>query len=306
MKILMATDGSVHASSAMLAASHLLRRTGVDVDIVCVAPELVLQHARAEVTGASATPVHRSYKERLASPAKHSLQDAQRILAHTHLKTHGLLEFGSPAERLLELAPNYDLTVVGAYGGHDRKQPGLGPVSSRVLQLSTANIMVGRELVNEGNFRVLVALDSSDAAFAALQTVGTLFEASAMDVTLMHVIEMPWADVTTSHLPGEDTDMAELSEYQVQLEKELRRTADIAVSRAQRYLERLQIPATTIIEEGDPALELCSHAEEGGYDLIIAGATGVSDVKHALMGSVSLKLAWNAPCSVIIVRRPVG
>ncbi len=306
MKVLMGTDGSVHASSAMLAASHLLRRTGIDVDIVCVAPELVLQHAGAEAMGASAIPAHRSYKERLASPARRTLQDAQRILAHAHLKTHGLLEFGSPAERLLELAPNYDLMVVGAYGGHDRKQPGLGPVSGRLLQMSTANIMIGRELVNEGNFRVLAALDSSEAAFAALHTLGTLLEPSTLDVTLMHVIEMPWADVTTGHLPGDDTDMAELSEYQLQLERELRRSADVAVSRGQRYLERLQIPSTTIIEEGDPALELCSHAEEGGYDLILAGATGVSDVKHALMGSVSLKLAWNAPCSVIIVRRPVG
>jgi hypothetical protein len=128
------------------------------------------------------------------------------------------------------------------------RQLGSGVNQAPLMQLRTANIMIGRELVNEGNFRVLAALDSSDAAFAALQILGPLLEASALDVTLMHVIEMPWADVTTSHLPGEDSDMAELSEYQVQLEKELRRNADIAVSRAQRYLERLQIPSTTIIE----------------------------------------------------------
>jgi hypothetical protein len=71
----------------MLAASHLLRRNGIDVDIVCVARELTLapQHASAE--GAGASHVQRSYKERLASSAKRTLQDAQRILAHTHEDT---------------------------------------------------------------------------------------------------------------------------------------------------------------------------------------------------------------------------
>lgn len=302
MKVLMATDGSVHASGAMLTASRLLERTSLEVDVVCIAPELP-KHAKA---ADSASRVRRSYKDRLALPARSALEDAQRILSHTHLKTRGLLEFGSPAERLLALAADYDLTVVGAYGGHDRRQPGLGPVSGRLVQTSTANIMIGRELVNESNFRVLVALDSSDASFTALQALGTLFDRSALDVTLMHVLEMPWAEVSTGHLPGDDVDMEELSEYQVQLERELRRTADSSLDRAQRWVERLEIPSETIVEEGDPALELCSHAEEGGYDLIVAGATGVSDVKHALMGSVSTKLAWNAPCSVIIVRRSVG
>jgi len=252
------------------------------------------------------SPVHRTYKEHLASPAKRTVDDAQRILAHAHLKTHGLLVSGSPAERLLTFAPDYDLTVVGAYGNHDRKQPGLGAVSSRLVQLSTSNIMIGRELVNEDSFRILVALDSSEASFTALGVLGTLLDSTSLDVTLMHVVELPWANMSTSDFCGDATDLEELSEYQVQLERELRRAADVTMTRAQRYLEHLRIPSSTIIQDGEPALELCSHAEEGGYDLIIAGATGVSDVKHALMGSVSLKLAWNAPCSVIIVRRAVG
>ena len=297
MNVLMGTDGSVHASSAMLAASRFLRRNGVAVDVVCVAPGPPKQAAR------TTHRAHRPFMERLAAPAKRNLDDAQRILSHAHLKTRGLLEFGSPAERLLALAPSYDLTVVGAYGSHDRKQPGLGVVSNRLLQLSNANIMIGRELVNQDNFRVLAALDSSEASFSALQTLGTLFDPSALDVTLMHVIETPWASLSASQPQDSDIDSAELTEYQGELEKELRRTADATMERAIRLLEKWEIPATPIIEEGDPALELSSHAEEGGYDLVLAGATGVSDVKHALLGSVSLKLAWNAPCSVVIVRQ---
>jgi nucleotide-binding universal stress UspA family protein len=67
-------------------------------------------------------------------------------------------------------------------------------------------------------------------------------------------------------------------------------------------LEEWGVSATSIVNEGDPALEITSHVEEGSYDLVVVGAKGSSDMKHALMGSVSLKLAWNCPCSVMVVR----
>jgi nucleotide-binding universal stress UspA family protein len=163
--------------------------------------------------------------------------------------------------------------------------------------------MVGRELTNDKFFRVLVALDSSEASFNALQAIPALLDAAAIEVTLMHVIELPWARLD---LPQDWTeyepDASEISDYQRDLESELSKAADQVISRAREFLEARNISVTEIVDEGDPGLELVSHAEEGGYDLIVAGATGSSDVKHALLGSVSSKLAWNAPCSVLIVR----
>jgi nucleotide-binding universal stress UspA family protein len=279
----------------MLAASRFLQRRGVEVDVLSVAAQL----AAAGV--GTAANVHRRYSDGLAARSRQGLKDAQAILAQAHVKSHGILLFGSPAERIVELAPSYDLTVVGAYGGHDRRQPGLGPVSSRVLQSANGNVMIGRELINEDNFRVLVAVDNSEASFDALQRMGDMFDVRAFDITLMHVVEMPWANLAL----GKDTGGldADLSEYQRQLGRELRQAGESAIERGRVLLDKWGVPSTAIIEEGDAALELCSHAEEGGYDLIVAGATGTDDVKHALLGSVSLKLAWNAPCSVVIIRR---
>jgi nucleotide-binding universal stress UspA family protein len=162
--------------------------------------------------------------------------------------------------------------------------------------MGAGNLMIGRELVNEDNFRVLVALDRSEASLNALQTLWSLFDPEAMEITLIHVMEMPWA--------GDDViDCADLGEYREQLERELRRTADTVVRNAQEQLDRRSIACATLIKEGDPALEICSEADNGGYDLVLAGATGVSDVKHGLLGSVSLKVAWDAPCSVAIIRQ---
>jgi len=297
MKTLMATDGSVHASAAMLAASRFLRFSQADVEIVSVSPELPLNLS-------SNSSGRQTFRKRLDESATKIVRDAQRILSLAHVKSHGRTETGSTADRLLALAPNYDLTVVGAYGSHDRRQPGLGPVSSRLLQASTGNVLIGRELVNEENFRVLVALDDSEASRTALRSIGPLFDPSSFEVTVMHVIELPWANINGNANDGVDT--SELSQYQSQLEQELRRAANNLVQSALTQLEQWSVPASPMITEGDPVLELCSQAEAGGYDLVIAGATGVSDVKHALLGSVSLKLAWDAPCSVAIIRQPVS
>ena len=56
------------------------------------------------------------------------------------------------------------------------------------------------------------------------------------------------------------------------------------------------------IEEGIPGNELLHEAEIGNYDLVVIGATGLSDLKHTILGSVAFKLASYAPCSVAVVR----
>jgi nucleotide-binding universal stress UspA family protein len=299
MKILMATDGSVHASAAMLTATRLFGGKSMEVDVVCVGPELVLS------TIGGGKPVHREYERQATTQTQGTLRDAQSILAQLHIKTHGLVEFGSPADKLLSLSRGYDLTVVGAYGVHDRKQPGLGPVASRVLQQGTGNLLIGRELINEHNFRVLIALDSSEASFRAMEALPSLFDPTSLEVTLMHVIEMSWAAPSSFVAQDEAIDFSDLSEYERQLGRELRQTANTVMESARHSLERWSIPVSSVIKEGDPALELCSEAEQGGYDLVVTGATGTSDVKHALLGSVSLKLAWDTPTSVAIIRQAV-
>lgn len=48
--------------------------------------------------------------------------------------------------------------------------------------------------------------------------------------------------------------------------------------------------------------EILGEAENGQYDLIILGAAGATDAKHNVPGSVSSKVAWQATCSVAVVK----
>jgi universal stress protein E len=286
MKVLIATDGSNDANTAIVTALRLLRSKDLSVDVLCVAPSLV--------------PARRDSS---AVEAKQTLLATERFLHKEGLAPHVTLKSGSPADVIAKAASDYDLVVVGAHGKHERTQPGLGPVSATLVENIRGNVMVGRELTNDKFFRVLVALDTSEASFNALQALPALIDATAVEVTLMHVIELPWARLDLPQDWSEyEPDASEISDYQRDLEHELNRAADQVISRGREFLEARNISVTEIVDEGDPGLELVSHAEEGGYDLIVAGATGSSDVKHALLGSVSSKLAWNAPCSVLVVR----
>jgi len=62
-------------------------------------------------------------------------------------------------------------------------------------------------------------------------------------------------------------------------------------------------PVTGHLAEGDPVDEIVKRARSLTADLLIVGAHDVVGIEKFLLGSVSEKIAKNAPCSVLIVRK---
>ncbi len=60
--------------------------------------------------------------------------------------------------------------------------------------------------------------------------------------------------------------------------------------------------ANTLLPQGGAAEALVALAEEGHYDLIVAGTHGRSGVSRVLMGSVAEHILRHAPCPVLTVR----
>jgi nucleotide-binding universal stress UspA family protein len=58
--------------------------------------------------------------------------------------------------------------------------------------------------------------------------------------------------------------------------------------------------------EGPPRDVIVDEAERWNADLILLGSHGYGTVRRFFLGSVSLAVAMNAPCSVEIVRPPRG
>jgi nucleotide-binding universal stress UspA family protein len=207
----------------------------------------------------------------------------------------------------MQEAEDYDLTVLGAKGGEVRSEVGLGPVASRLVEHATGCVLIGREPPGDRQPRILVPLDGSDGSQKALDALASYFDLESAEITLLHVLETLW-------LPPEDEDERRLevrraesrpeSEETDQVMVELRREAEQLLTQAQVRILAQHPGVSTSIREGNPANEILAEADQGEYDLVVMGATGATDMKHSVLGSVSSKVAWNAPCSVLVVRIP--
>jgi nucleotide-binding universal stress UspA family protein len=295
MKVLMATDGSPQAATALRTALQLLTPSNRIVDLICVAP--AAPHKMAPAARAR-------YEERILRESTRILKRMRTVVGNGGGGVSTVTEVGSPAGVIVSRSDDYDLTVVGAKGRRTAGQVGLGPVASRVVEHAPGPVLIGRELRGEGAPRILVAVDGSEASFRAVETLATLFQLESAEVCLMHVAETPWVQLGLedewSSYSDEDKEKSEAGVW----EKEMLREGETAMEQARDLLRGLRLSVSTRLEQGNPANEILSEAERGQYDLIVVGATSTRDLKRRMLGSVSSKIAWNAPCSVLIVREP--
>jgi nucleotide-binding universal stress UspA family protein len=294
VKVLFATDGSNEATIALQTANRLLRPAEREFDVVCVAPRL---HKRRSAV--------QSYERLALREITQILETSKSVLASEGTIINLLSEIGSPSGWIVSRAQEYDLTVIGAKGRGTSGDVGLGPVASRVMEHALAPVLIGRKLQSEEGQRVLVAVDGSSAAYHVLGVLSSLFDINTAEICLMHVAETPWTEfgLEEEWVTYSDEDKA-LSEAGI-LEHEFAREGEAILERARDLLRPHHSSITTRIDEGNPAIEILSEAERSQYDLVVVGATGGRDLKHQMLGSVSSKIAWNAPCSVLIARELV-
>lgn len=298
----MTTDGSQEATTAVRTAGRLLRRDKNEVSILCVAPEFS-GPASLEGSAGKRERLRLAYQRRIGKETESILDSARQILLAEGIKVSTIAEFGSPARTILRHTDEYDVTVVGATGKRDRSKLGIGPVASRVVEHGTGTVLVARALTSGNNWRVLLAVDGSGSSRQALSALTRCFNGASLDVTVMHVVETPWVhfglDQNLFDYPG---DVFDRVDPEIQLELEMQREAESIVDAAEVQLDGYVLGLKSIIREGNPGTEILGEAEAGDYDLIVLGAAGTSDVKHQMLGSVSAKVAAQAPCSVAVVK----
>lgn len=300
MRTLLATDGSAEATNALRVASRLLQRTGNEFHLLCVAPEFYQQHPE---TKRKSERLREEYERRIIQETDAILKRAQKTLLEEGIEAKTFSVSGSPAKVIVQTAADYDVTVLGSTSQYDNSRPGIGSVASRVVAHAPGIVLLARELEPGNRLRILACVDGSRAAERALNSLITYFNTEAADITLMHVVETPWVNLGLEHDWLTESD-ASREEYrsELQIEREMQIEAEEVLESAQEMLTRHGFSVTTVVEEGNPATEILGQADTGEYDLILIGATGASDVKHEMLGSVSTKVAAQSPCSVIIVK----
>lgn len=142
--------------------------------------------------------------------------------------------------------------------------------------------------------KILVPVDGSHRAQTAAQHAAEL--AGKMDATLVLFHVIPIMPVYTGRY-GQVNDAYSL------INDQLEESGKEILERTEKEIAPYQInKVETKIVRGIPAQEICQEAADGGYDLLVMGSRGLSDIKGYLMGSVSNRVSRHAPCPVLIVR----
>lgn len=299
MKVLLTTDGSKQAEIALQTATRLLPQEKHSFELLCVAPKLDFPPAKARKEKPKIARVHQQYQDKIRLEADEILLHTQTRLAAQGIAASTAVEVGSPAKVILQRAVESDLVVVGAHDRYEKRKQGLGPVATSVVVHAPSAVLVARELTAGKSLRILIGVDGSLASEYAINSMLRLLDVGTAEITLMHVVETPWVYLGMTR---EWQDYMDRNDASFSLERELQNEAADVLAATQARLERAGFAATTMIEEGDPALEILSEAEKDEYDLIVLGATGEHDLKHQLLGSVSAKVSQDAPCSVFVAK----
>lgn len=207
---------------------------------------------------------------------------------------------GSPAWEIISKADEWkpDLVVVGSHGRSALGRMFLGSVSQKVLTESHSSVRIarGRVEVDSSPVRIVVAVDGSQGARAALQAVASRSWPAGSEARVI-IVEDPLVPTAVGRLVPPVARMIEESNEEDM--EWVQRTADEALE----VLRTTLLNVSSVIDHGDPKSVLIEQAEKWGADCIFVGSTGFSGViSRFLLGSVSSAVAARAHCSVEVVR----
>ncbi len=207
---------------------------------------------------------------------------------------------GSPAWEVIKKGDEWepDLIVVGSQGRSALGRLFLGSVSQKILTEARCSVRVGRRPTTAGGapVRVLVGVDGSPGAQAAVQTVAKGEWPSGTEISVIAVEDLSVPLALGSLNPQVTEWIGETDEGNHQWVRKM-------VEASAEDLRGAGLDVSAVVKEGDAKKVLVDEAKRLGADCIFVGSTGFSNrLERFLLGSVSAAVANRAECSVEVVR----
>lgn len=289
-RVLLAIDGSEEALRAARTALALADELGAELHVVYVGH---LPPAFYETMGA--VTLDRELEDRMRRRAEEEArtrleEQVQSIAADGDKVAQAHARVGRPDAQIVGLAEELDadLIVVGSRGLGPLRRALMGSVSTSVLHHAHTSVLVARGEPVSFPTKILVALDGSEEAAAAVRTAARL--ASASELHVVHVGELMPVYHPERH--------GYLTRYDT-IHDEARRLLDEQVE--QLRAGGVQI-AQAHLQMGYPDREIVAIAEELGAGLVVVGSRGLGGMRRALVGSVSDSVVRHAHGPVLVVR----
>lgn len=284
MRVLLATDGSVHARVATQWLTVFPLPTAEVLVLAAVAP----------VPPVLDVPIPPAVLDAALADAQRAADAAVATLRPRWAGATARVVDGDPRRVIPETAADWaaDLVVVGARGLGTLRRLVLGSVSTSVVHAARCPVLVVRGRPRELRAAV-VAIDGSPEARAAAEFFAALPLDPASSVRLIAVVEDTPGTRAPGVVPGVRAALEHFAEQRrIELDKTL---GEIAPD-----FEAKTSSVDRAVRMGVAATEILAAAKDA--DLVVVGARGLGAFDRLMLGSVSERVLQHAPCSVLVVK----
>lgn len=148
--------------------------------------------------------------------------------------------------------------------------------------------------------KILVAFDGSQSADRALDFALDLAEKYSAEIMILNVFDVPNPSLVMRGMvfAPESTE-----KYIEELRGSHGKILLEAFKKSKKFSPKIKVSKKLL--EGRPADKIVETAREEGFDLIVLGSRGLGGIKEVFLGSVSDRVADEAPCPVLIVKDQV-
>ena len=155
--------------------------------------------------------------------------------------------------------------------------------------------------------KILVAMDTSKNSLKAVEYAASVIDES-VQITLFHVFyKAYYGSIPGEKLPHHDVSFSgSTGEFKQWLQSQ-RIAAEEALEQGRRILVKAgadgeKIKVKIVESEKGVARDILNETERGGYDTIVIGRRGTSDIKQFLTGNIADKIVRHAhDCAVWVV-----
>jgi len=144
--------------------------------------------------------------------------------------------------------------------------------------------------------KYLLAVDGSDQSLDATRAFDAL--SSGEKLVVLHVVNVPG-------IPYPAFGAGVAKDLSMAVDKAMREEGERVVDQAVSLLPLHPGLVAKRLENGTPAEVILTMVKDEGIDLVVLGARGMGQIREQMFGSVSHRVMTHAPCSTLIVKKPL-
>lgn len=286
-QILLAVDGSSHATAAVNLLTHITWPAGTSARIVSLVPERLPRMETEPESRGKVDETAELKRWRDWSRAKIITGEAADKLRSHQMRVETEICEGDPAEVIMErsLDLSADLTIVGAKGRHASPEFRLGSTASKLAQHAPDSVLVVRPTAQIRPLPTVVVVDDSPKAWRAVKF-------------LCHLSLPDWAAVTAANVVEKEIGLSVHAGAIAPAPQPINRgTAEVV-----DYLHQCGVQVRPVVRFGSPAEEILAIAEEHEAALIVIGVREQARSDQTRMEEVAQTVVEDAACSVLTIR----